>query len=119
MGRHVDLHEVVILASLYRFAVVEVEKVLFEYPTRHLKLCIIYFMPEAEILATSHRKGLVKKKVRVTGELGVQSHLKVTNGLMNLPPLAGPIIRALFCRLHYLGRYIVAAALELDRRQAL
>lgn len=35
--------------------------------------------------------------------------------MIYLPPLAGPLIRALYCRFSYVGRYVIAIATALER----
>ena len=46
LPRHTDLHEMAILAACHGFAAIEVEKVFFQHPTRHLKLILVYFSKE-------------------------------------------------------------------------
>lgn len=128
LPRHVDLHEVAILATMCGFAAVEVEKVLFEYPTPHLKLCVVYFTPEAAIApppASSLRRSIGRKKTDIRRPQAACHQAAVAKSaggggegpFHNLPPLelAGPLIRALYCRFHYVGRYAVAVALTLER----
>lgn len=134
LPRHADLHEMVLLASAHGFAAVEVEKVFFEYPTPHLKLCVIYFWPEALTCPPPAAKGS-KKKVGPTGQPNSKPNLlqeaarqqlpcespcttKLRDGLLGLPPLAGPVLRAMYCRFHYVGKYAVAVALAFERQQA-
>ncbi|CAK0833759.1 unnamed protein product, partial [Prorocentrum cordatum] len=50
LPRHQDLLEIVTLASSFGFSAVEVEKIFFQYPTPHLKLCIVWFTPEAALV---------------------------------------------------------------------
>lgn len=135
LPRHADLHEMVLLAAAHGFAAVEVEKVFFEYPTPHLKLCVIYFTPEAASKPPPAMKSS-KKKVGPTGRaigkadlvegrstaiakpVSYEPSCSMPSGLLGLPPLAGPLFRALYCRFHYVGKYAVAAALAFDRTQA-
>lgn len=120
LPRHQDLNEIVLVASANGFGACEVEKVFFQYPTPHLKLVCVYFSPEAAALPLPVAGGS-KKKVGPTGKetrkaLGsTVTGAGRASGLSGLPPLAGPIIRALYCRLHYLGRFVVAAAVVADR----
>jgi trimethylguanosine synthase len=124
LPRHVDLHEIALLAYAHGFPAVEVEKVLFQYPTRHLKLVVVYFTPEASAAAPSSIPTSTTKTVdsnRRRGPPAATSRKKegeggaTWHGLLGLPPLAGPLIRALYCRHHYLGRYVVALAMAVER----
>jgi predicted RNA methylase len=125
LPRHADLNEMVLLASASGFGCCEVEKVFFEYPTRHLKLVVVYFSPEA---ISSPTPSVSKKKIGATGDRN-RSHQKAktssalatisggTCQLWGLPPIVGPIVRALHCRFHYVGRFAVAAALAVEKHQ--
>jgi len=137
LPRHVDLHEIAMLASAQGFSTVTVEKVFFQYPTPHLKLVVVYFTPEA---VAAPLQATVKKAVGRTGGPGLQASQQGTSQgrkeapgagarraeqlvppkaaeLLLLPPLAGPVIRALYCRCHYLGRYVVALSRMLERQR--
>jgi len=72
LPRHADLNEMVLLASASGFGCCEVEKVFFEYPTRHLKLVVVYFSPEA---ISSPTPSVSKKKIGATGDSN-RSHQK-------------------------------------------
>eukprot|EP00927_Polykrikos_kofoidii_P045761 TRINITY_DN39869_c0_g1_i1.p1 TRINITY_DN39869_c0_g1~~TRINITY_DN39869_c0_g1_i1.p1 ORF type:complete len:676 (-),score=85.50 TRINITY_DN39869_c0_g1_i1:327-2282(-) len=147
LPRHSDLHEIVILAAAHGYTSVEVEKVLFKYPTPHLKLVIVHFTPEVascgDATAVRHKSvgadargghqkapstGQRKDSDTVAGSafddkaeasccLG-RDNRSFPDCLLRLPPLAGPLIRALHCRYHYIGRYIVALAFALECQHA-
>jgi len=135
LPRHINLHEAALLAAEHNFPAIEVEKVLFEYPTPHLKLCVLYYGPEATAKAMAPPAGPSRKAVGPTGGAAISGASQrrapttasvalcgtpANNGpaqagtLLSSLPLAGPVIRALHCRCHYLGRYIVALALALE-----
>lgn len=59
LPRHQDLHEIALLARRHGFAAVEVEKVFFQHPTRHLKLVMVHFTPEAVM---ANRSALTTQK---------------------------------------------------------
>ena len=111
LPRHADLNEMVLLAAANGFGACEVEKVFFQYPTPHLKLVNVWFSSEAAAQPLPSATGL-RKKVGATG--GRSSHMAdassgtATRGseLWGLPPLFGPIIRALNCRFHYVGKFV-------------
>lgn len=127
LPRHINLHEIVLLAAAHGYQAVEVEKIYFEYPTRHLKLVVVYFGPEA-MLATA-RGWTATKRVGPTGvaknsgppdlQADAPSECPPALGqLLRLPPLAGPLIRAQYCRFHYVGKYVVRLAMMLERSQS-
>lgn len=146
LPRHTNLHEIVILAAVHGYTTVEVEKVLFKYPSPHLKLIVVHFTPEAAAAAAggvceavrhksvgAEARGCRPKAIaagaRGSPETMRRNLPKAARGpccdneslkdtLLRLPPLAGPIIRALHCRHHYIGRYVVALAFALERRDA-
>lgn len=115
LPRHVDLHEVAMLAAKHSFPAVDVEKVLFQYPAPHLKLCVIYFTPEAAVAPL--QVGSAKKTVGPTGGPNPQTTMAAPVEMLTWPPLAGPVMRTLYCRYHYLGRYVVALAQAWERKR--
>eukprot|EP00929_Paragymnodinium_shiwhaense_P063287 TRINITY_DN31624_c0_g1_i1.p1 TRINITY_DN31624_c0_g1~~TRINITY_DN31624_c0_g1_i1.p1 ORF type:complete len:654 (-),score=179.14 TRINITY_DN31624_c0_g1_i1:43-2004(-) len=170
MPRHQDLHEMAILGASHGFGAVEVEKILFQYPTPHLKLVVLYFTPEAatffsrcnrqrqfgnkptvkKVGASARGKGegdsaqerrgrerergmakeakakasVSRKKASVVAEKKrgeekeeQEAASRESWGLLHLPPLAGPLIRSMYCRVSYLGKYVVAAALSIERQE--
>eukprot|EP00969_Alexandrium_andersonii_P241876 10681576-Alexandrium_andersonii.AAC.1 len=58
------------LAAAHGFPAVHVEKVLFQYPTPHLKLIVVYF--SAEAATAPLQAGSCKKAVGPTGGPGRQ-----------------------------------------------
>eukprot|EP00403_Amphidinium_massartii_P012540 CAMPEP_0178416542 /NCGR_PEP_ID=MMETSP0689_2-20121128/24117_1 /TAXON_ID=160604 /ORGANISM="Amphidinium massartii, Strain CS-259" /LENGTH=491 /DNA_ID=CAMNT_0020037889 /DNA_START=235 /DNA_END=1706 /DNA_ORIENTATION=+ len=146
LPRHVDVHEMALLAASRNYSVIEVEKVLFQYPTPHLKLCIIHFAPvtamqQMPVPKSSYKKvgqqpqraaylGPEKEKAASSDCLaatrrsaaplqgGAQKAARGHSSLMFLPPLVGPLMRCLYCRYHYIGRYIIQALLQLEKSAA-
>jgi len=134
LPRHIDLHEVVMLAHDYGFAAVEVEKVFFQYPTPHLKLCVVYFVPESDLRRASaltvaktvnqrQRAPVRKQQCNQSPDLCVEdasendpfplcAMTRTRSALLSSLPLAGPLTRAMTCQFHYIGRYVVALALQ-------
>ncbi|CAJ1342957.1 unnamed protein product [Effrenium voratum] len=113
LPRHTDLHEVGILAQQHGFPAVEVEKVFFQHPTPHLKLVVVYFSPE--VLQLGIPRSVTQKTVG-RPSASVSPPAKVLAGARDLlsPALAGILLRAVYCRHHYLGRYVVRLALEME-----
>lgn len=123
LPRHQDLNEVALLAQGAGFAAVEVEKVFFQHPTPHLKLCVLYFRPESELrinaLRTSRsirsRQHCLARPRR--HDRAMHQHPAALFGsaccdLLSSSLLAGPLLRALYWRVHYVGKYFVAVALR-------
>ncbi|CAE8685728.1 unnamed protein product [Polarella glacialis] len=118
------------------FPAVEVEKVFFQHPTPHLKLVMIHFGPE--VLTAPIPRGVYQKTVGPTtgpgarrkGTSRLQEQVPSTEAgaserqipptsleLLGSEALAGPVLRALYCRYHYLGRFFVRLAMTLERQQ--
>lgn len=130
LPRHQDLHEVAMLAHAHGFAAVEVEKVCFQYPTPHLKLCVMYFTPEVTALtrpvettkktvgATAPTEDLGAARQKSRGLPASKSCSGAMCSLLKLPPLVGPLMRALYCRYHYVGKYVIALAAAVEAEGA-
>jgi len=123
LPRHQDLNEIVLLAVRHGFPAVEIEKVLFQYPTPHLKLVVVYFGPEAATVGRFPAARSLQKTVGATGAALIQKEgprkKEATEACCQLlvpAPLAGPVLRALYCRHHYVGRYVVALAMTMERQ---
>mmetsp|Transcript_18259 Transcript_18259/g.42550 ORF Transcript_18259/g.42550 Transcript_18259/m.42550 type:complete len:443 (+) Transcript_18259:40-1368(+) len=121
LPRHIDLHEMVLLAASHNYSVIEVEKILFQYPTPHLKLCMVHFQPNVianQLLPKSSCKKVGQQQRRCAQTVSQKSAASKgirRNALAFLPPLVGPLMRCLYCRFHYIGRYVIMAILELER----
>lgn len=102
LPRHTDLYELAVLAARFGFYSFEVEKIYFAFPTRHLKLIVVYF-------GTMFANGSSFPNTR-----RLQFTPSPLSDFASPLPLAGPLYRSIYAG-GILQRYLLRVVPGIER----